>query len=187
VGEPQKSFRYETAVATLVGVLALVVSAYTAHVQRQQVRAQVWPALEYWTSNSPEISLAVGNKGVGPALVKHVLVTVDGAPVQTWEQALKKLLGPGDWSYSQSTIGARVVSPGETIPILTPQGPDGALHPAKEGLGARMNAARFRVGVEICFCSTLEECWTLIKRPNEVMRTEPAKKCPPQSASSFLQ
>jgi hypothetical protein len=32
-------------VASLIGLMALVVSGYTAYVQRQQVRAQVWPYL----------------------------------------------------------------------------------------------------------------------------------------------
>ena len=32
-------------VAALIGFLALLVSGYTAYIQRQQVRAQVWPYL----------------------------------------------------------------------------------------------------------------------------------------------
>jgi len=43
--------RYETVIATLVGFLALSISSYTAYMQRQQVRASVWPILEYNTSN----------------------------------------------------------------------------------------------------------------------------------------
>lgn len=46
--------RYETIIATLVGVCALAVSAYTAYIQKQQVRAQVLPSLEYSTSNEPQ-------------------------------------------------------------------------------------------------------------------------------------
>lgn len=58
--------RYETIIATLVGVSALFVSGYTAYVQRQQVRAAVWPILEYDTSDDPMIRFTLHNKGVGP-------------------------------------------------------------------------------------------------------------------------
>src|ERR1043165_8879381 len=79
-----RELRYETIIATLVGVSALFVSAYTAYVQRQQVRAAVWPILEYSTSNDPKIRFTLDNKGVGPAIVRHVVVRVDGEPVRNW-------------------------------------------------------------------------------------------------------
>lgn len=72
--------RYETAVATVIAILAVAVSGYTAYVQRQQVRAQVWPILEYGSDNEPELRLWLANKGVGPALIRHVMVTVEGEP-----------------------------------------------------------------------------------------------------------
>src|SRR5205807_4782342 len=39
--ETRRASRYDAVIATFVGVCALCVSAYTAHVQRQQVRAAV--------------------------------------------------------------------------------------------------------------------------------------------------
>ena len=36
---------FSAVVAVLVGLLALLVSGYTAHIQKEQVRAQVWPYL----------------------------------------------------------------------------------------------------------------------------------------------
>lgn len=66
-------------IAALIGLLALFVSGYTAFVQREQVRAQVWPHLLIGYSD-PARELAVLNKGVGPALVKSVEITVDGKP-----------------------------------------------------------------------------------------------------------
>jgi hypothetical protein len=40
-------------------------------VQRQQVRAQVFPVLEFDTNNDPEMGFMLANKGVGPALIKN--------------------------------------------------------------------------------------------------------------------
>src|SRR5262249_40176541 len=86
--------RYEVLIATIVGFLALCVSGYTAYMQRQQVRAAVWPILEFDSSNGP-IQFVLANKGVGPAIIKHVIVKVDDQPVKNWYEALEKILGPG--------------------------------------------------------------------------------------------
>src|SRR6266487_4952730 len=51
--ETRRASRYDAVIATLVGLCALCVSAYTAYVQRQQVRAAVWPILEFDSSNAP--------------------------------------------------------------------------------------------------------------------------------------
>jgi hypothetical protein len=115
--------RYETIIATLVGVCALGVAGYTAYMQRQQVRAAVWPILECDSSNSPDIHFTLSNKGVGPAIIRHVVVTVDGQPVRNWVEALEKLLGPGTHFYSESDMHGRVLSAGESMTIFTPRDP----------------------------------------------------------------
>jgi hypothetical protein len=71
----------------------LCVSGYTAYMQRQQVRAAVWPILEFDTGNGP-IQFTLVNKGVGPAIIKHVVVKVDDQPVKNWYDVLEKILGP---------------------------------------------------------------------------------------------
>jgi len=87
--------RYDAIIATLVGFCALCVSGYTAYMQRQQVRAAVWPILEYQTSNDPDIHFTLANKGVGPAIIRHVIVKVDGQSVKNWWKVLEIWLGPG--------------------------------------------------------------------------------------------
>src|SRR5947207_14949626 len=76
--ETRRASRYDAVIATFVGFLALCVSAYTAYVQRQQVRAAVWPILEFDSSNAPDIHFTLANKGVGPAIIRHVVMEVDG-------------------------------------------------------------------------------------------------------------
>jgi hypothetical protein len=120
------ALRYETIIATLVGVSALFVSGYTAYVQRQQVRAAVWPILEYSTGNDPRIHFALNNKGVGPAIIRHVVVKVDDQPVRNWDNALEKLLGPGEYKYTQSTISGHVLAAGESMDVMIPKNSDGS-------------------------------------------------------------
>ena len=39
------------------------------------------------------------NKGVGPAIIRHVTVRVDGHPVRNWNEALPRLEGPGEYRF----------------------------------------------------------------------------------------
>jgi len=188
--ETRRASRYDAVIATLVGLCALCVSAYTAHVQRQQVRAAVWPILEFDTSNQPDIHLSLANKGVGPAIIHHVIVKVDGQPVINWHEALEKLLGPGEHRLSESDMNSHVLSAGESMTILTPR--DSENNPLNfdrsNPLWVKMNEARARVAVEICYCSTLGECWTLrAGGVTSASTTAETRRCPSPSATSFQQ
>lgn len=184
--EERRISRYEAAIATFVGVCALFVSGYTAYVQRQQVRAAVLPILEYTTSNEPKLRFTVENKGVGPAIIGHVIVSVDGKPMPHWQAILQELAGPGPRAFSQSTVSGRVFAAGESIDIFTPYGPDG--QPLTRASNAPFQAAldkgRGRVGVEICYCSTLGECW-ILRSGSSGNSTTPIGACPEPSANTF--
>ncbi len=163
------SARIETAIATGIGLLALAVSAYTAYVQREQVRAQVWPILEISSGNEPEVRLWIANKGVGPALIKSARVTIDGKPARNWHDLLVALYGQGSYNFSQDQIGGRALSAGEGVPVFVPKGE----------IAARFDKDRFRVGMEICYCSTLGDCWRTVKQAREPPQTADVKRCPP--------
>jgi hypothetical protein len=137
-------------IASLVGLLALVVAGYTAYIQRQQVRAQVWPWLVAG-NNDNERSIEILNKGVGPAIVRSAQVFVDGRPQPDWQHVLKAL-GTVPRTYSQSTLNPNVLTPGEKVPaIVFADGDD--YKRFKEAAVQRLTL------VNICYCSTLDECW----------------------------
>ena len=180
--------RYDAVIATLVGFCALCVSGYTAWVQRQQVRAAVWPILEYQTSNAPDIHFTVANKGVGPAIIKNVMIRVDDQPMKNWAEVLEKLLGPGKHPGSESDISGHVFAPGESLTIMTPRKDDGNAFTFDKAdpLWVKLNKGRDRVTVEISYSSTLGECWTLRGGPGPGIITE-IRRCPRPSAMSFQQ
>ena len=136
-------------IAALVGLLALCVSAYTAYVQHQQVRAQVWPYLEAGNDDGNQ-AIYVYNKGVGPAIVKSAQVFIDGKPQTTWAKVLVALdVPPHD--YLQSTLNPDVISPGEQVRVIGIKD--------EERWKAFRAGAVTRMTMDICFCSTLDECW----------------------------
>jgi hypothetical protein len=181
--------RYETIIATLVGVCALAVAGYTAYMQRQQVRAAVWPILQCDSSNDPDIHFTLSNKGVGPAIIRHVVVTVDGQPVRNWAEVLEKILGPGTHAYSESDMSGRVLSAGESMTIFTPRDAENKpiAYDRSNPLYVQMNKDRLRVAVEICYCSTLGECWTLRSDAKSNTSTTETRRCPSSSTTSFQQ
>jgi len=181
--------RYGAVIATLVGFLALCVSAYTAYMQRQQVRAAVWPILEFDSSNAPDIHFTLSNKGVGPAIIKNVTVRVDDQPMKNWTQAFEKLFGPGEHHAAESDMSNRVLSAGESMVVLQPHGPDGnpIAYNRENPLFDKMNKDRFRVTVEICYQSTLGECWILRSGGSAPNNTTETRHCPTPSADSFEQ
>ena len=187
--ETRRASRYDAVIATLVGLCALCVSAYTAYVQRQQVRAAVWPILEFDSSNAPDIHFTLANKGVGPAIIRHVIVKVDGQPVRNWKEALGRILGPGEHLFSESDMSGHVFAAGESMTPLTPRDPENnPLNFDKSNpLWVKMNKDRLRVSVEICYCSTLDECWTLRGSGLTPSTTTETRHCPTSSAISFQQ
>ncbi|MGA9341543.1 MAG: hypothetical protein WBV61_04350 [Rhodanobacteraceae bacterium] len=165
-----------TAIAAIViGLVAVAVAAYTAVVQREQVRAQVWP---YLISGNDDLtqSLTVNNKGVGPAIVRSVQLRINGKPQTDWNHALAAL-GLPPHHFIQSTINYDVLSPGEELQVI--RFPD-------QGLWQRFgSAASDRLAMDICFCSTLGECWVssnnnLIGPPSMSLqlRVKPVDQCP---------
>ena len=187
--EPRRgATRYEAIIATFVGLCALCVSGYTAYMQRQQVRATVWPILEFDSNNGP-IQFTLTNKGVGPAIIKHVVVKVDGEPVRDWIEAFKKLVGPEQPHYAESDMNNRVLSSGESLQVLIPRDANNNSLDFDKGNPewVKWNEQRLHVSVEICYCSTLGECWILRAGPTTGATTAECRTCPSRSASSFLQ
>lgn len=181
--------RYEVWIATFVGVCALGVAGYTAYMQRQQVRAQVWPILEFGSTNGP-IKLTLANKGVGPAIIKNVIVRVDGQPVKNWLEAIKKFLAPGqEPHFEESDMNGRILAAGETMAVFTPHDDNNTPldFDKSNPLWVSLNKDRFRVSVEICYCSTLGECWTLRADGAKPGTTTETRQCPGPSAITFEQ
>lgn len=146
-----------TIIAALIGLLALCVSAYTAWLQRQQVRAQVWPYIETgWSQSGRYVLLA--NKGVGPARIETLQVFVDGKPYPNWDRVFEALGVQFEKKPPYSTSHGIVISAGNHIQQLSLM---------SEADFAKFDPLYKRLDIAACYCSSLGECWQLDEREED--------------------
>lgn len=164
-------------IAALIGLLALTVSGYTAWLQRQQVRAEVWPYLQTGISPSQKV-MSLENKGVGPALIRSVRLFVDRKPQRNWPETFDAL-GLSDMrDQPQSTINGVVLAPGDVIQQMSF---------TDAGRFARFYAQYARIELMICYCSALGECWLYDERAEDRGRRRvPVAQCPASDADEFI-
>jgi hypothetical protein len=140
----------------LVGALALGTSTYNVYLQRQQVRAAVWPHVTMDTAFTDEgaLSIVLRNRGVGPARLERFRVTVDHKPAEDWADALKMLLHKDTLPYIPDAAELReeVLTPGMELALLK-------IPTLKDSQDILQASAR--VSMAVCYCSTLDDCWTL--------------------------
>ncbi|HMG55015.1 MAG TPA: hypothetical protein VK601_16070, partial [Kofleriaceae bacterium] len=118
---------YPTVIASLVGILALAISGYTAYVQgaqldaqHVQLSAQVWPHLQVASTEvESRVAFLVLNKGTGPARIDRVRMVVDGKSVKSWA-GLAAAVGLTGGDLTWSSLTGVVVSAGQEQTILAP-------------------------------------------------------------------
>jgi hypothetical protein len=164
-------------IAAFVGLLALCVSGYTAWLQHQQVRAQVWPYLETGISGSKR-ELILFNKGAGPAIVRSIQIFVDGKPQRDWKAVFAALGLHFEHSPPYSTVRGVVISPGDHI--------DQVLFQSADDFNAYVRQVA-RVDTRLCYCSTLNECWVRDGRVKDLNDTlTETNSCPAQGNDEFI-
>jgi hypothetical protein len=141
-------------VASFIGLFALLVGAYTAYLQRQQLRAQVWPHLVL-ARYDEEAKLVARNTGTGPARIKGIRLTIDGQVVRGWRELYARA-GYGDrLPVSKSTINLQVIPAGESWSFLFLAESDLGRQAFRELFYGPKHKVRFLV----CYCSVLDDCW----------------------------
>jgi hypothetical protein len=141
--------------ALVVSALAMPTSLLQTGIQRNQERAMVWPHVSAGPRYSGEgFAFVATNKGLGPALVHHVALRVDGAPVADWSEVLERMLGHGHgygWERLQANDVAGTILGADESRVLFGV-------PWDERTRAAFGTAT-RISAELCYCSFLGECW----------------------------
>ena len=155
-----------TICAVAIAAIASGASVYQSYVIRQQYDSAVWPYLSFVVSRDPAqasfVEADLRNDGLGPALIRSAVVTVDGKPVASVDAAVAPLMHdavlsqrhaphPTKLSNLNSTIAAGDVIPaGRSIQLLKAEGA-----PFVE----RVVAAAPHLDISICYCSLTQRCW----------------------------
>lgn len=164
-------------IAAFVGLLALLVSGYTAWLQRQQVSAQVWPYLEPGMSASKQ-EISLFNRGVGPAIIRSVQVLVDGKPQRNWPAVFAALGVDYGHHIPYSTINGVVIPANDHVTQL--------LFPTREEFNLYSHQVD-RVVLKLCYCSTLGDCWNYDGAAASPAETrQPAAECHARGAEEFF-
>lgn len=156
--------------ALVVSALAMLTSLLQTSIQRNQERAMVWPHVSAGPRYSGDgFAFVAGNKGLGPALVHHVELRVDGQPVDGWSGVLDRLLGEGHgygWDRLRANDVAGTILAADESRVMFEVRWDERIR-AAFGEGNRVSAV-------LCYCSFLDECWL----SGEDLRHQPVDACP---------
>ncbi|MEA2666719.1 MAG: hypothetical protein QOI11_3663, partial [Candidatus Eremiobacteraeota bacterium] len=141
--------------ALLVSALATSASWWQTHVVAQQLQAQVWPYLTITgTVSDKEISYAIGNDGLGPAVIRSVVLTVDGKPQQTVVEAMHALIGRiGNQAHELSTAAPGAGS------VIRVGGSVTMFRLTSAVLAPKLARQAGRVTLRVCYCSIVGGCW----------------------------
>lgn len=164
-------------IAALVGLLALLVAGFTAYIQRQQVRAQVWPYLQMGKSDAQgNYELIAVNKGVGPVIVQSVQLLADGKPMSSWK-SLNRLFGFKETdAVVTDTLNRTVLAPGDQLHWI-------AFQNAADVHAFVDDWVRFHVQARVCDASTLGDGWLVIFGAKKPSTSRAIASCPKLSDS----
>lgn len=168
-----------------VGVVALYAALNEADAVRKQQQASVWPHIRivdmnYGIPGEERFEIIVSNKGIGPARIRQVSVTISGQEQTSWYEIVRKLPGGDDAKISNYRLADIVLAPNEDITAVSLQAP----YASRETIFAfRELVQSGDAGMSICYCSVFEDCWNL---DAYARRPVPVKQCPEQNPESLI-
>ena len=163
---------------------ALIVSGAVAYFAFEQAEAtkkmqigSVWPNVSYDTGNldeagEPQITFNVSNRGVGPARIGGMQLSIDGKAHNSIQSLLRDCcVGQGErFAVVMSGVNGEVIQPGDEFAFVTID-PEGV---SPENY-ARIEEARMRVRTQICYCSVFDDCWI---EDSQATKVEQVALCP---------
>ncbi|MEM9169286.1 MAG: hypothetical protein AAGC56_06490 [Pseudomonadota bacterium] len=162
--------------AIVISLSALGVSVLEVTSLQGQQRASVWPYLEIGGNYSGEgYEIAITNKGIGPALLGDVTITLAGRTIASSDDLDAVILDTigEDRAFSYDTYRASdasgaVLAPGEKeILFGVPWTPETRVF---------VSAVSDAMAVDACYCSVYKECWSVTAGGTPA----PTKACRPE-------
>lgn len=161
---PRRDMRYINVLASLLAVFVSLVSLWLAYrsnrTQERMLAASSWPYLRFGSGNLtedgvPMIRLMLRNGGSGPAVLHWLRLHADGRDLRK-DVELLEWAAPGSrnlttWTASTTNVP---LAPGEFLyPLQLGRTEE------NEAAWQALNEARWRLDVEGCYCSLVDDCW----------------------------
>lgn len=139
--------------ALVISAVACATSLYQLHMASSSIAAQTWPYITIgWSYANDEVGIMVDNDGLGPALIRDVILTLDHHPQQDALSALGQIIeGSKAEIHVDALTRGSVIRAGNSLRLLGVRGIPYA---------SQLRAAQARVDLQICYCSILGRCWT---------------------------
>lgn len=139
--------------ALLVSVTTVVFLGYQTLLMRTQVEASIWPYVQIGSSCCENgFSVNVQNKGVGPAIIKYAVVTVDGKPKRKWFEVVEALTGNKTRNFDTDALTHRVMAANDEFKAIRISDQSLAVQVVTQALKGRLKG-------QVCYCSVLKQCW----------------------------
>ena len=157
-----KTFSNAELFAVLVSVTSVAISLIGNRTQERLLAASVWPYLSFTSGNTSDdgqrrvISLVLANAGNGPARIRNFSLEYDKKAFAAASILLQSCCNMKPEIVLTSPVVGKVLRPGEQIILLQ--------LPLADGIAdgwQRLDKARFEFVYSACYCSTLNECWTI--------------------------
>lgn len=167
----------------LIGVVALYAALNEADSVRKQQQASVWPHIRVRDMNigvvgQERFDVIVGNRGIGPAVVKYVSAVIDGEEKLSWNDIVKPLVGEQRFGMSTESVIGAVIAPNEDITIVSVE----AQYSSAEIVKAFRDLVRSeRANLIICYCSVFDDCRRVDAKVNETVHVDACPAPHPES------
>jgi hypothetical protein len=174
-----ESLRRGIRIDLVIAVCALLISSFAtaatwwqSRVVAQQLSAQVWPYLSITTTYDPQyIAVDVVNDGLGPAIIRSVVLTVDGRAYANPARAFRRVFKPERGKFGTQTAG---LSPGG---VIRANGTTRLFRVTAPWAARQFAAAAPRVDLRVCYCSLLGNCW-LVSAQQQTSEPRTMPRCP---------
>ena len=169
----------------MVGVVALFAALNEADAVRKQQQASVWPHIRIRDMNigvvgQERFDIIVGNRGIGPAVVKYVSAVIDGEEKLSWNDIIKPLADEKRFGMSTESVISAVIAPNEDITLVSLE----AQYSSVEIVMAFRDLVRSeRANLIICYCSVFDDCRRVDAKTNETVEVD---HCPAPHPKSQL-
>ena len=155
--------------AILISVISLLVAIDHGRNEERLLAASSWPFVTFGTEKRGleaggwTIYLNLRNSGIGPARIKWLHLTLDGRPVRSRADLMRRCCGITD-GHLDKAIARGLVSDNDPTGVLPARDRvDILTWRPRHGNAAtlrQLDDALGRLHAQACYCSVLGDCWT---------------------------